>query len=117
MGLPSPLERGAFFMSKRDELARQLAATPLELHQKLDLHMKLLPPIFSRDQHWRKAFTNLIFATELGKDLTRPAEVFSLTKYTGKKETTLRDVVLFFHLEHYTNGRIVRTLEEENIKI
>jgi hypothetical protein len=43
--------------------------------------------------------------------------VFSLTKYTGKKETTLRDVVLFFHLEHYTNGRIVRTPEEENIKI
>jgi hypothetical protein len=116
MGLLAPLVEGAFFMSKREELARKLAATPLELHQKLDLHMKLLPPVFSQG-HWRNAFANLIFATELGKDLTSPAEEFSLTKYTGKEETTLRDVVLFFHLEHYTNGAIVRTKEEENIKI
>ena len=79
--------------------------------------MKILPPVFSRDEHWRNAFTNLIFATEMGKDLQKSAEVFSLTKYTGKGETTLRDVLLFFHLEHYTNGRIVRTPEEENIKI
>ena len=79
--------------------------------------MKLLPPVFSKDEHWRVAFTDLIFATELGKDLEHPAEVFSLTKYTGKEETTLRDVLLFFHLEHYTNGAIVRRPEEENIKI
>jgi hypothetical protein len=104
-------------ITKRAELAQRIATTPLELHQKLDLHMKLLPPIFSSDQHWRNAFTKLIFATEMGRDLNRPAEVFSLTKYTGKEETTLRDVVLFFHLEHYTNGRIVRTPEEENIKM
>ena len=104
-------------ISKRAELAQRIAATPLELHQKLDLHMKLLPPVFSRDEHWRNAFNDLIFATEMGKDLMRSAEVFSLTKYTGKEETTLRDVMLFFHLEHYTNGKIVRTQEEENIKI
>ena len=104
-------------ISKRAELAQRIAATPIELHQKLDLHMKILPPIFSTDEHWRNAFAKLIFATELGKDLIHPAESISLTKYTGKEETTLRDVVLFFHLEHYTNGKITRTQEEEHIKI
>lgn len=100
----------------REDLVERLAASPLELHQKLDLHMKLLPPAFS-DGHWRTAFSDLILAVEMGKDLIHPIEVFPLTKYTGKEETTLRDVLLFFHLEHYTNGAIVRTKEEENIKI
>ena len=76
----------------------------------------MLPKGF-QDVHWKNSFIKLIFATELGRDLNHPFDLFSLTKYTGKEETTLRDVLLFFHLEHYTNGAIIRTPEEENIKI
>jgi hypothetical protein len=55
---------------------------------------------------WKPFLIELISVAEETDDLDKDAQSFSLTKYTGKEVTSIRDLVHFFELEHYLKREI-----------